>query len=105
MALLAVQNATAGLQDVVFSAATGGGDTAPAGTRAAGWDLGVFLVVNNRDAASKTVTVDGTAYVVPLTTGVAIIPLYAGTYGTVKAITYSAVTSLFVAAVRVAPAP
>lgn len=105
MALLAVQDATAGIASVSFSAAAGGGDTVPAGTRGGGWDLSVLLIVRNGDAASKTVTVDGTPYVVPATTGVAVVPVYAGTYGMVKSITYSAVTSVTVAAVRVAPAP
>lgn len=105
MALLALQDASAGLENVTFTAAAGGGDTIAGGTRGAGWDLSVILIVRNGDVATKTVTVNGTAYVVPATTGVAVIPVYAGTWGTVKAVTYSAVTSLTVAAVRVAPAP
>lgn len=101
MAALTVQDASAGLQDVVMSAAAGGGDTIAGGSRASGWDLGVFLLVRNTDAATKTVTVNGVAYVVPATTGIAVIPVYAAAYGTVRAVTYSAVTALTVAAVRI----
>ncbi len=105
MALLAVQDGSAGLASVSFTAAAGGGDTIPGGTRGAGWDLSVLLIVRNGDAADKTVTVNGTGYLVPATTGLAVIPVYAGTYGMVKSVTYSAVTSVTVAAVRVAPTP
>jgi hypothetical protein len=105
MAALAIQDGSAGIQDVTFSAATGGGDTVAGGAAAGGWSAPVVLVVNNRDAAAKTVTVRGVGYVVPLTTGVALIPINAGTYGMVVPVTYSAVTSLFVAAVRLAAAP
>ena len=105
MALLTVQNATNGIASVSFGAANSGGDTVPAGTRGAGWDLSVLLLVRNADAANKTVTVDGTPYVVTSGGGIAVVPVYAGTYGMVKSITYSAVTSVTVAAVRVAPAP
>ena len=100
MAALTVQDGSNGLQDVVMSAATGGGDTIAGGSRAGNCDLPVVLVVRNADAASKTVTVRGVAYVVPATTGLAVIPVYATQYGSVAAITYSAVTALTVAAVR-----
>lgn len=101
MAALTVQDASAGLQDVTFAAASGGGDTIAGGSRAAGWDLGVLLIARNTDAATKTVTVNGVGYVVPANTGIALIPVYSATYGTVRAITYSAVTNLTVAAVRI----
>lgn len=101
MAVLTVQDASAGAQDVTMSAAAGGGDSAAGGVRVGGWELPVFLLVRNADAATKTVTVDGVGYVVPVTTGTAVIPLRGGVaYGASKAITYSAVTSLTVAAVR-----
>lgn len=101
MALLTIQDATAGLQDVVMGAATGGGDTVNPGARAGGWGTGVFLLVRNTDAATKTVTVDGVAYVVPITTGLAVIPVK-GVYPNIpKAITYSAVTNLSIAAVQI----
>lgn len=101
MAVLTVQDGSAGIQDITMSAASGGGDSAPGGLRAGGWELPVLLVVRCADASSKTVTVDGTGYVVPATTGQAVIPLRGGVvYGLSKAITYSAVTSLTVGAVR-----
>lgn len=101
MALLTVQDASAGLQDVVMGAANGGGDTAEPGMRAAGWGTGVFLLVRNTDAATKTVTVDGVGYVVPATTGLAVIPLKGVYPKNAKAITYSAVTNLSVALVQI----
>jgi len=100
MAALTVQDASAGLQDVVMSAAAGGGDTIAGGSRAGNWDLPVVLVVRNADTTATTVTVRGTGYVVPANTGTALIPVYATQYGTVAAITYSKVTTLTVAAVR-----
>jgi hypothetical protein len=108
VALLAVQDASAGLASVQFAAASGGGDTVQAGPASGGWTSGVFLLVNNRDASNKTVTVAGTPYVVPLTTGVAVVPLNAALAGyaaALRTVTYSAVTNLFVAAVRLAAAP
>lgn len=104
MAALAIQDASAGLQAVTMSAATAGGDTIAGGSRAAGWDLSVFLLVSNASAAAVTVTVAGTAYAVPAA-GIAVVPVYAAAYGTVRAITYSASASVTVAAVRLAPAP
>jgi hypothetical protein len=103
MALLAPQDASNGVDSVTMSAATGGGDTIAAGCRLGGWDLGVFLLCRNTDAATKTVTVAGhPARVVPATTGIAVIPVFTSSFGVVKAITYSAVTGLTVAAVRLA---
>ncbi|WP_422734001.1 hypothetical protein ACN26Y_29880 [Micromonospora sp. WMMD558] len=102
MALLATQDASAGLANVTMSAASGGGDTIAAGSRAAGWDLGVFLLVRNADATSTTVTVDGVPFSVPATTGTAVIPVYRTAAGTVLTVTYSKVTSLTVAAVQLA---
>ncbi|MEU5938643.1 hypothetical protein ABZ807_05545 [Micromonospora sp. NPDC047548] len=102
MALLATQDAAAGLANVARVAANGGGDTVAAGSRAAGWDLGVFLLVQNADATATTVTVDGVPYSVPATTGLAVIPVYRTTAGTIVAVTYSKVTTLTVAAVQLA---
>lgn len=102
MALLAVQDASAGLASVTRAAANGGGDTISPGAEAGGWSTGVFLLVQNTDVATKTVTVDGVAYIVPATTGIAVIPV-SGVYpDQPKAITYSAVTNLTVAAVQLA---
>lgn len=104
MAALAIQDASTGLQSVTMASAASG-DTIAGGSRAAGWDLGVFLLVLNTDAAAKTVTVNGVSYTVPLTSGVAVIPVYAGQYGVARTITYSATTGVKVAAVRLSPAP
>lgn len=82
-------------------AASGAGDQVPQGTRAGGWDLPVVLYVNNADVASKTVTVDGRDTVVAAG-DVALIPVYGIYHGQAKAVTYSAVTSVTVAAVGLA---
>lgn len=101
MAVLTVQDASAGLQSVTMAAAAGGGDSAPGGTRTGGWELPVTLLVSNASAGAITVTVDGVGYIVPITTGLAAIPLRGGVaYGASKAITYSGVTSLTVGVVR-----
>lgn len=99
MAALTIQDGSNGLQSVNMAAAAVG-DTIAGGTRAGGWDLGVLLLVKNSDAASKTVTVQGRPYVVPATTGLALIPVFGVAYGTSYPITYSAVTGVTVAAVR-----
>jgi hypothetical protein len=107
VALLVPQNAAAGLQDVVFSPATGGGDTCPVGARVGGWDMGHYLLVRNTDAATKTVTVNGIPFVIPATTGIGFIPIVAptGYNQAVKPVSYSAVTNLSVGVVRAAPPP
>ena len=109
MALLAAQQVAITGLTPSFAAATGGGDTVTPDDR-------VFLRVKNTDAASKTVTVvvPGTEYgqaradgavVVGATTGDVLIgplvqDLANATTGVVD-ITYSAVTGVTVAAVRV----
>jgi len=101
MALIATQDANAGLQDVVMVAANVGGDTIRPGMKAGGWGTGVFLLVRNTDAATKTVTYNGVAYVVPATTGLAVIPI-SGVYPEQpKAVTYSAITGVTVAVVQI----
>lgn len=100
MATLTVQDARAGLQSITMGAAAGGGDSVPQGTKAA-WSLPVILLVRNADATSTTVTVRGVAYVVPATTGTAVIPIFGIYFGGLVPVTYSKVTSLTVAAVRV----
>jgi len=102
MATLALQEANAGLASVIFGAANAGGDAVPAGARVAAWELPTFLIARNTDATSKTVTVDGVGYVVPATTGVAVIPIR-GRIGDLKPVTYSAVVGVTVAAVHLAP--
>ena len=105
MAVIALQNGANGIQDVTTVAATGGGDTIAQGTRAAGYDLGVALIVRNADATPTNVTVNGVVYAVPATTGLAYIPVNGIYFGAPVAVTYSKVTSLTVAAIRTTPAP
>jgi hypothetical protein len=105
MAVIAIQNGTGGLADVTTAAATGGGDTIAQGTRAAGWDQSVVLVVRNADATLTNVTVNGVVYACPATTGLSLIPVGGIYFGSPVAVTYSKVTSLTVGAVRLAPAP
>jgi hypothetical protein len=102
MALLTPQDASAGVANLTRVAAAGGGDTIGPGMNAAGWSTGVFLLVQNGDATSTTVTVDGMPFVVPATTGLALIPVKGVYPDKPKAVTYSKVTSLTVAAVQLA---
>jgi hypothetical protein len=102
MALLTVQDASGGLASLTRVAATGGGDTIPAGGNSAGWSLGTALLVVNTDAATKTVTVEGMApVVVPATTGMAVIPIPYKGFGATRTITYSAVVGVTVGAFRI----
>lgn len=95
MAALTVEDASKGIQSLTMNAANAGGDTIAAGVKQGGWELPVVAVVRNTDAATKTVTVQGTAYVVPATTGIALIPIRSGSkYGDSVAVTYSAVTGV-----------
>lgn len=101
MAVFTVEDASKGIQSLTMNAANGGGDSVAAGSKMGGWELPVIIVVRNADASSKTVTVQGTAYVVPATTGTAVIPIRGSMKpGDSVAITYSAVTSLTVGACR-----
>jgi hypothetical protein len=103
MAQLTVQDLSSGTGLPTFVAAAGGGDTVRTDTAgsAGGWNLGLYLVVRNTDAAAKTVTVAGLAgVVVPATTGVAIIPIARQHFGATRAVTYSAVTGVTVAAIQ-----
>ena len=47
MAAIAVQDASDGLTDITFTAATGGGDTIVGGFKAGGWSRPVVLLVKN----------------------------------------------------------
>lgn len=102
MALILPQEGANGVASVTLTPAAGGGDSVFGGYRAAGHDLGILLVVRNADASSTDVTVPGysSAFTVPATTGVALIPIFGGYYGATKAITYSKVTSLTVGSVK-----
>jgi len=107
MAALTIQDASNGA-NVTLAAASGGGDTVAGGSRASGWDIGVALLVQNGGAGAITVSIDGVAQTaLPNTAGanLAVYPLYATQYGKVRAITYTGVTSVTVAAVRTSPAP
>jgi hypothetical protein len=106
MAALTIQDAPkAGLANAAFTACNAGGDTVAAGSKqAAGWDLHtVILIVRNTNAATRDVTVGALAPVtVPATTGVSIIPVpNEGINDASVAISYSAVTNLDIAAVRI----
>lgn len=95
MAVLAVEDASAGIQSLTMNTCAGGGDSVAGGARMGGWELPVVAVVRNTDAATKTVTVQGVAYIVPATTGIALIPIRGSMKpGDSVAITYSAVTNL-----------
>lgn len=101
MSVLTVEDAKAGIQSLTMNACAGGGDSVAAGVKMGGWELPVVLVVRNADASPKTVTVQGVPYVVPATTGIAVIPVRGSSkYGDSVAITYSAVTSLTIGACR-----
>lgn len=100
MALLTVQDATDGAE-ITTQAAESGGDQIPQGTRAGGWSLGHVLLVVNGDAAEHTVTVAGMD---PVTVGAgatALIPVWGVYLNAPRDVTYDAVTSVTVAAVRV----
>lgn len=99
MALIAIQEAEAGVASVNLAAAVGP-DTIQAGVRNGGWELPIILVVKNTDAATKTVTVDGTPYVVPATTGFAVVPIRRGLPNQSVTVTYSATTGVTVGALR-----
>lgn len=99
MAVLTVDDAGKGIANVTMVAAAGGGDSVAAGVKVGGWELPVAVVVRNGDASAKTVTVQGTPYVVNAS-GIALIPVRAGKYGDSVAITYSAVTNVTVGAAR-----
>lgn len=97
----------AGLASVTFAAATGGGDTIAYGSKSlAGYEqYSVLLLVKNTNAATKDVTVDSLAAVTcPATTGMSIIPVpNEGLNDASVAVTYSDVTNVTVAAVRILP--
>jgi len=98
MAAIAVSEVNA---DIAFVAANAGGDTIVSGTENANHVLdGVFLLVNNAAVAGITVTVGGIAYTVGAEE-IQALPANKGVYpGTVLAVTYSAVTTVTVAAFR-----
>lgn len=108
MAAITIQDVpVTGLASATFAAATGGGDTIAGGSvKSGGWQqYPVLLLVKCADAATKDVTVGSLAAVTcPATTGFSIIQVpNEGLNDPSVAVTYSAVTSLTVAAVRILP--
>lgn len=109
MAVLAVQDASAGAA-VTLSAASAGGDSVPAGTSAGGWHSGVALLVRNANlSAARTVTVTvqtGAAIeVVVPASGFAVIPVSRVYRGQLVPVSYSnSGADLTVAAVQLTPA-
>lgn len=101
MALLTVQDASAGLGAATFTAAAAGGDQIPQGTRAGGWQLGHVLLVNNGSASAVTVTIPDHPQVSVSAGELGVIPVYGVYRDSPRDIAYSAVTSVTVAAVRV----
>ena len=101
MALLSLQDASAGVA-VTLTAANAGGDQIPAGSRAAAWDLGVILLARNGGASPVDVTVQGHPQVTVPAGATGVIPVYGVAFGALRDVTYSAVTSVTVAAVRLA---
>lgn len=107
MAAIAVTDVpAAGLADILLVSANGGGDTVAGGTKSyGGFELSsTLLVVRNADASSKDVTVGSLTAVTVAAGKTAIIPVpNEGLNDTSVAVTYSAVTSVTVAAVRILP--
>lgn len=94
MAVLALQDPN-GFTPV---AATGAGDEMPQGTNAGGWSLPIVLFVSNADVASHDVTVKGVSTSVAAGE-TALIPVNGIYHEQLVPVTYSAVTSVTVAAV------
>lgn len=101
MATLALQDASAGLGNVAFVAAAGGGDACPGGAEAGGWALPVALIVRNGGAGSINVTVGGLPLAAVPAAATAIFPVAVGQkVGALVPVTYSGVTTVTVAAVK-----
>lgn len=103
MATIALQKVGDGLDEVTFAAATGGGDEVAAGVELGGWSLPVLLLVANGDVGSHDVTVGGLPAVTVPAGATAAIQVNGGIgYGQPISVTYSAVTSVTVAALDLA---
>lgn len=101
MADLTTQDASGGIGDVTFTAASSGGDTAEAGVNVGGWNLCGMLLVDNADTVTHDVTVEGLDPVTVAVGGLAAIPLYGGGIANQRLdVTYDAVTSVTVAVVH-----
>lgn len=105
MATLTVQDGSIGIAPTYTSAAAGG-DVIAGGTTAGGWHIPVVLLVRNAHTGSWNVTVEGMAAVTVPNGTTAVIPVSSGGggYGKPRTVTYSGVTALTVAAVRLTPA-
>lgn len=100
MATLTLQDASSGAS-ISTVAASAGGDDIPQGIETGGWHLPVVLFVNNAAASAVTVTVAGMTGVSVPAGGRALIPVAGGHgYGNLRNVTYSAATSVTVAAAR-----
>lgn len=106
MATLELQDARDGLADLQFSAASAGGDQMASGSLAGGWQLPIVLVVRNGDTTTTDVTVSvpglsiDTVVTVPASGAIAVVPVKQQKYEINTDLSYSKVTSLEVAAVR-----
>lgn len=107
MAALTILDVTpAGLADVAPVAATAGGDTIAYGSKqAAGWEeYSVVLWVRNADTGAHTITVGSNAGVAVAAGKFALLPVpNEGLNDASVAVTYDAVTSVTVSAVRILP--
>ncbi|MGH9247953.1 MAG: hypothetical protein ACRD0W_00310 [Acidimicrobiales bacterium] len=100
MATLALQDASAGLGNIAFVAAAGGGDSIPSGVQVGGWALPVALIVRNGGAGAINVTVQGLGVVSVPAAADAIFPVLGTKFGRLIPVTYSGVTTVTVAAVK-----
>lgn len=102
MATLTVQDVGGGNGNVTFAAASAGGDSVPVGIVNANFALDpVVLIVVNGGAVPIDVTVGGVVTNV-LAGDTAVLPANRGVYpGQLMAITYEAVTSVTVAAIKI----
>jgi hypothetical protein len=103
MAVIAIQEAYAGNLDVTYTAANSGGDTIVGGSRGGGHSLPVVLIAKNGHNAAQTVTVAGLGAYVIAAGDEAHIPVTGGVNLRTRAVTYSGVVSLTVAAVNYGP--
>lgn len=109
MAIIELQDASAGLGEVVFAAA-GASDTAQSGVHNGSWTKGVFLLVDNGGGSPATVYVNVTdhdEYDAPIASNevvvaagkIGFIPVTGGRLGQAVVIEYSDETDLDVALV------
>lgn len=102
MAVLAIQDASAGLDSVAFSTGAAG-DQIESGGRAGGWELGVTVLLckNLSGVATRDVTVNGNTITMPASGEGALPVRGASAFGDLLDITYEVAADTSVAAVRV----